>query len=241
MVVVMLIVENLHVTYPGGRAAVRGVSFAVHPGQVVALLGGNGAGKSTTLRVVAGVTPATSGTVTIDGNDPNSPATADTARRATGYCPDVGGLPAQLTVRECIGLALATSGQLERWPAAYALAEKFDLTRVFDEQVGAFSHGMARRTSALLAVLTARDLLLLDEPFDGVDALGVQVITDVIAAAKASGLAVVISTHLLDVATQVADTAIVMREGQVVAEVPARHLRRWGGKARYARLLEQAA
>ena len=234
----MLSVVDLDVTYPSGQRAVRGVTFDVPAGQVLALIGGNGAGKSTTMRVAAGVTPPTAGIVTVSGNDVTGTHSADRARRLTGYCPDVAGLPRQLTIRECIGLALATTDSLDRWPAALALAEKFDVARVLDSPTGSFSHGMARRTSALLAVLTARDLLLLDEPFDGVDALGVQVISEAIATAKDAGLAVVVSTHLLDVATTVADRALVMRNGEVVADVLAADLRNGHGRDRYAHLLD---
>lgn len=213
----MIVVENLHVTYPSGRKAVDGVSLSVPGGQVLALLGGNGAGKSTTMKVAAGVVAPSQGRVLIDGSPTHGPS-GDQARAVTGYCPDVGGLPAALSVRECIGLALAATGQLELWPQAYKLAEALDLTRVLDELTGTFSHGMSRRTSVLLALLGARKVLLLDEPFDGVDPHGVRVICEAIALAKGAGLAVIVSTHLLDVARKVADRAVVMQDGKVSEE-----------------------
>lgn len=234
-------VSNLTVVYPSGRRAVDGASFTVAPGEVVALLGGNGAGKSTTMKVLAGVVPATAGTVTVAGQDLSTDSGADTARSVTGYCPDIGGLPRQLSVRECIGLALACTHELQFWPAAFELAERLDLARVLDDQVGSFSHGMARRTSALLALLGAKGVLLLDEPFDGVDADGVAVLSEAIRAAADAGLAVVISTHLMDVATTVADRCVVMADGRVVAEIDPADLAGPDGAARYLDLLHTPA
>lgn len=237
----VLRVSNLVVTYPFGRRAVDGASFTVAAGEVVALLGGNGAGKSTTMKVLAGVVPPSGGEVIVSEFNMNSEVEADKARAVTGYCPDLGGLTRQLTVREHIGLALACRSDLTYWPAAFNLAEKLDLARVLDEPVGNFSHGMARRASALLAILGSKDVLLLDEPFDGVDAEGVAVLSDAIRAASASGLAVVVSTHLMDVAVAVADQCIVMREGRVVAAVPARRLSGAAGAQRYRTLIASDA
>lgn len=233
-------VSALSVAYPSGHVAVRDATFAVAPGQVLALLGGNGAGKSTTMKVLAGVVPPTSGDVHVAGHRVNG-RTGDAARAVTGYCPDVGGLPRGLSVRECIGLALAATGHLHLWPVAYDLADRLDLTRVLDDTVGTFSHGMARRTSALLAILGAQRVLLLDEPFDGVDAGGVAVLSEAIRAAADAGLAVVISTHLIDVATTVADRCVVMAGGRVVADAESSRFAGADGLAFYRELIATPA
>ena len=135
---------DLVVEYPGGARAVDGVDLAVTGGKVLALLGGNGAGKSTSLRVMAGVMPATSGQVRVGGYDMARPSEAEAARALVGYCPDTGGLPTALTVRECIGLALASVDATDRWPQAYDLADELGLTRVLDRPTGSFSPSPAR-------------------------------------------------------------------------------------------------
>lgn len=228
---------DLVVEYPGGARAVDGVDLAVTGGKVLALLGGNGAGKSTSLRVMAGVMPATSGQVRVGGYDMARQGEAEAARALVGYCPDTGGLPTALTVRECIGLALASVDATDRWPQAYDLADELGLTRVLDRPTGSFSHGMARRTSVLLAVLTSSEVLLLDEPFDGVDALGSQAIVTQVKRAAAAGLAVVVSTHLLELAVAVADHVAVMVDGRVTGKGRVQAFTGPIGAARYARLL----
>lgn len=232
-------VDDLVVEYPGGLRAVDGVTLSVEPGKVLAMLGGNGAGKSTTLKVLAGVLPATSGRVHVAGQDMTDPARVDLARAATGYCPsqDVGGLPAAMTVKECIGLALASVGATDRWPQAYALADELDLTRVLNRPTGQFSHGMSRRASVLLAVLTSERVLLLDEPFDGVDAIGAQAIANQITRAAAAGLSVVVSTHELERAVQVADHVAVMVDGRIAGRGRSQVFAGTLGSARYRKLL----
>lgn len=230
-------ITDLVVQFPGGVRAVDGVDLAVLPGTVHALLGSNGAGKSSTLAVLAGRIPATSGQVLLAGHDVRDRRGADAARAVTGYCPDQNGLPGALTVRECMGLALASVGATDRWPQGYDLAVELGLAGVLDRATGSFSHGMSRRTSVLLAVLTSSQVLLLDEPFDGVDALGVQAIAAQVRRAAAAGLAVVVTTHLLDVAVQVADTVSVMADGRVAGRGRARAFAGPVGAARYSRLL----
>lgn len=233
----MVEVCDLVVEYPGGARAVDEVSMSVAPGKVLALLGGNGAGKSTTLRVLSGGMPPTGGLALVAGNDMSDPAAAEAARAVLGYCPDEGGLFPALTVRECIGLALASVGATDRWPQAFDLAAELDLTRVLDRPTGSFSHGMSRRTSVLLAVLTSSEVLLLDEPFDGVDALGAATMMSLVRRAAAAGLAVVVSTHLLELAVSIADNVAVMVDGRVVGRGRVQAFTGALGAARYTRML----
>lgn len=230
-------VRDLTVEYPGGRRAVDQVTFSVPAGGVLGLLGNNGAGKSTTMRVLAGALLPTDGHVLIGGHDVSDAAQADHARALVGYSPSPVGLAPMLTVRECIGLALAAGRLGDRWPDALALAQRLSVDEVLDERTHTFSHGMARRVSVLIAVLTSSSLLLLDEPFDGVDAVGSKVVCELIGEAAAAGVAVVVSTHLLDLATDVCDQVAVMVDGQVVAAAEASYLTGRRGAARYARML----
>ncbi len=224
----------------GPVRAVRGVTLDVSAGQVVGVLGGNGAGKSSTLRAVAGVNPPTSGQLMVAGCDMSRPGSAELARTKVGYTPDVGGLIRAATVREHIGIALSTRGMLGEWAAAAALVEEFDLADVVDRDTAGFSHGMSRRLSVLLAALTSQDVLILDEPFDGVDPVGVEATMRVITRAKNAGIAVLVSTHLLSLLVRCSDNIAVMTHGKIRDYADADAFAGGIGERRYEQILQQA-
>jgi ABC-2 type transport system ATP-binding protein len=228
-------VRSLWVRF-GAVEAVRGIDISAYAGRATALLGRNGAGKSTTMRVLAGVIPPTAGEVLVDGVD----VAADplTVKRSTGYCPDVGGLVPRATPWEHLQLA-ARLRRMEGWaPRAQDLLERFELGDAAHRVTGGFSHGMGRRLSVVLAAFHQPGVLLLDEPFDGVDPLGVEATLRVIDDAKARGAAVLISTHLRDLAMQACDDALVMRGGSTVAALDADELVGEAGARAYRALLD---
>jgi ABC-2 type transport system ATP-binding protein len=230
----LVLVDGLQVRF-GAVQAVDGVDLTVAAGHVLALVGGNGAGKSTTMRVLAGVVPASAGTVRVAGVD----VTADplAAKHRTGYCPDVGGLLPRATPWEHLQLSANLRG-LADWEArAEHLLKRFELADVADRVTAGFSHGMGRRLSVVLAGLHRPPVLLLDEPFDGVDPLGVEATFELVEDLASSGSAVLVSTHQLDLATQVAKDAVVLRGGEVVGRRPTEELVGREGARRYRELL----
>ena len=127
----------------------------------------NGAGKSTTLRVLGGVLPPSRGSVSVAGVD--AVAEPRRAREVVGYCPDVGGLIPRATPWEHLQLASRLRGMAPGWEArAHDLLGRFDLAVASDRVTAGFSHGMGRRLSVLLAAYHAPAVRVLDEPFDGV-------------------------------------------------------------------------
>jgi len=230
----VLLAQDLVVDF-GEVRAVSGFDLSVGAGASVALVGRNGAGKSTTMRVLSGVLPPTSGSVTVAGCS----ATVDPAgvRAVVGYCPDVGGLIPRATPWEHLLLAARLRG-LRQWEdRARDLLERFELAGAADRVTAGFSHGMGRRLSVLLAAFHEPRLLLLDEPFDGVDPLGVEATLEVIREVRATGSAVLVSTHLLDLAVQACEEAVVLRGGRVVAAAPAAELTGVAGRDRYRALI----
>ena len=219
----------------GPVEAVTGVDLDVAPGAAVALVGRNGAGKSTTLRVLGGVLAASAGTVSVAGIDARRSPTA--AKRVTGYCPDVGGLVPRATPWEHLQLAAQLRGMRGWEPRARDLLERFDLATAADRVTAGFSHGMGRRMSVLLAGFHRPPVLLLDEPFDGVDPLGVDATLDLVTDLRGTGSAVIVSTHLLDLAVRACDDVVVLRAGAVVGRAPAAELGGAAGAARYRQLL----
>jgi ABC-2 type transport system ATP-binding protein len=228
-------IQGLWVRF-GAVAAVRGIDLTAHAGRATALLGRNGAGKSTTMRVLAGVIPPTEGTVLVDGVDVAKDLLA--VKRLTGYCPDVGGLVPRATPWEHLQLA-ARLRRLEAWEdRAQDLLERFDLGAAAHRVTSGFSHGMGRRLSVILACFHEPTVLLLDEPFDGVDPLGVEATLEVIADARARGAAVLVSTHLRDLAMTACENALVLRGGATVAELRANELVGEEGAGVYRALLD---
>jgi len=231
----LVVVRDLTVRF-GAVEAVSGFDLTLPAGASVALIGRNGAGKSTTLRVLAGVLPPTSGSVLIAGIDAVRDPSA--AKSRVGYCPDVGGLIPRATAWEHLQLAATLRGLDPSWRERAAdLLARFDLTSVADRITASFSHGMGRRMSVVLAAFPEPDALLLDEPFDGVDPLGVDATMTVIAEARLRGAAVVVSTHLLPLAVLASDEILVLRQGRVVSASPAAEMAGEPGAERYRALL----
>jgi ABC-2 type transport system ATP-binding protein len=231
----VLLASGLVVDF-GAVRAVDGFDLSVGAGASVALVGRNGAGKSTTMRVLAGVLPPTAGSVVVAGIDAAADAAA--VRAAVGYCPDVGGLIPRATAWEHLQLAARLRGMAAGWQArARELLDLFELDAAADRVTAGFSHGMGRRLSVVLAAFHSPALLLLDEPFDGVDPLGVEATLHVVAEARAAGAAVLVSTHLLHLAVEACDEAVVLKGGRVVAAAPASELVGEAGRARYRQLI----
>jgi ABC-2 type transport system ATP-binding protein len=217
--------------------AVQGIDLSVPAGTATALLGRNGAGKSTTMRVLAGVVPPTGGLVTVDGRDIRTDTLA--VKRVTGYCPDVGGLVPRATPWEHLQLAARLRRLESGWEArARDMLERFDLGAATHRVTAGFSHGMGRRMSVVLAAFHRPKVLLLDEPFDGVDPLGVEATMEVIADARAQGSAVLVSTHLRELAVEACQDAYVLRGGRAVAQLPAADMAGEAGASAYRSLLD---
>ena len=228
-------VAGLRVAF-GAVEAVAGVDLSVPAGHAVALLGRNGAGKSTTMRVLAGVVPPAEGVVRVCGHDVREEPL--TVKRLVGYCPDVGGLVPRATPWEHLQLS-ARLRRLTGWePRARDLLERFELGNAAHRVTSGFSHGMSRRLSVLLAALHEPGALLLDEPFDGVDPVGVEATMEVIDDARARGAAVIVSTHLRDLAVQACGEVTVLRGGTGVATVPAATMAGEEGARAYRALLD---
>jgi len=214
-------VDDLRVQF-GAVSAVCGVSFSVVAGSATALLGRNGAGKSTTMRVLAAVVPPTSGRALVAAVD--LVAHPLEAKRVVGYCPDVGGLIPRATPWDHLQLSARLRGMQDWEQRARELLERFDLGGEAHRVTAGFSHGMGRRMSVALAVFHEPAVLLLDEPFDGVDPTGVDATSEPIAEARARGAAVLVSTHLRDLAVAACDRAVVLLAGRTVASVPAEEM-----------------
>jgi len=201
----------------GTRTVVDGLTFTAAAGTVTGLLGPNGCGKSTTMKLLAGALVASDGHAWFDG----APLGVNEigTKALTGFVPDVGGLFPRLTGHEHLELA-ARLYQLRDWEArADELLEQLDLARSAHERAGTYSHGMSRKLSAAIALLPPTRLLLLDEPFDGVDATGIDTLAALFRTRAEEGACVLVTTHLLGVAETLCDTVHLMFEGKLRVEI----------------------
>jgi ABC-2 type transport system ATP-binding protein len=202
----------------GGRtvAALDGLDLAVEPGEVFGLLGPNGAGKTTTVKILLGLTRPTSGTARLLGR----PASDPESRRRVGYLPEGHRFPGYLTARQTLsvfgrmsGLDRATLGR--RIPV---LLERVRLTEWTDVRVKKFSKGMTQRLGLAAALVHEPDVLLLDEPTDGVDPVGRREIRDLLQEEAARGKAILLNSHLLSEIERMCRRVAVLRSGRVAAE-----------------------
>ena len=203
-------VVDLHRRY-GDFAAVRGVSFDVRPGEVFALLGVNGAGKTSALEVLEGLAPASGGTVRVLGADPRRERAA--VRPHLGVLLQTSGLPGDLTVAETVRTWAGTLTTPR--PVDEALAQ-VDLTGRADVRVRSLSGGERRRLDLALALLGRPRVLVLDEPTTGLDPESRRTVWRLVRGLVDDGAAVVLTTHHLEEAEELADRIAVMRAGRIV-------------------------
>jgi ABC-2 type transport system ATP-binding protein len=198
---------------PGGRGfeAVRGVTFSVRRGELFALLGTNGAGKTSTLEVLEGLAPPTEGSVRVLGHDPCRDRSL--VRRRMGIMLQEGGFPSDLTVAET-GRMWAGTLSASR-PVAEAL-EMVDLGHRARVAVRSLSGGERRRLDLAMAILGRPEVLFLDEPTTGLDPESRRRTWLLIRELLAAGTTVVLTTHYLEEAEELADRLAIMHQGRIV-------------------------
>jgi len=210
-------------------AALDGIDFTVAPGELFGLLGPNGAGKTTTVKILLGLTRATSGSATIDGLPVSNPE----SRRRVGYLPEGHKIPGYLTARQTLSIFGRMSGMSSAAIASRTLEllEALKLSQWIDVRVKKFSKGMTQRLGLAAALIHQPNVLLLDEPTDGVDPVGRREIRDLLRnEAKANGTAVLLNSHLLSEIELTCDRVAVLRNGKVAAAGTVEDLTRRGEK-----------
>jgi ABC-2 type transport system ATP-binding protein len=216
--------------FGAGFTAVRDVSFTVHRGQVLGLLGPNGAGKTTVLRMLMGLIRPTAGTITAFG-EPVGPGAAVLARigafvEGPGFLPHLSGV-------DNLALYWAATGR----PTAEArLDEALEIAGLgasVQRRVGAYSQGMRQRLAIAQAMLGLPDLLVLDEPTNGLDPPQIHAMREVLRRYAAGGRTVLVSSHLLAEVEQTCDHVVVMHKGLVVADGTVDEIISGGGAATF--------
>lgn len=208
------------------RRVVNGVSIHVEAGEVVGLLGPNGAGKTTTFNMVVGLVVPDEGEVLFEGQPLRGLAMHQRARLGIGYLTQEPSVFRKLTVRQNILAILETCRmtRAERDVRLKYLLEELDLTRLSGSMAYTLSGGEKRRLEITRALVTSPKLLLLDEPFSGIDPIAVYEVQKIVRRLKERGLGILITDHNVRETLKLVDRAYVIHRGEVLCEGPAEFL-----------------
>jgi len=205
-----------------GRAVVNGVSITIAHRSIVGLLGRNGAGKTTTFRMIMGMVTPSAGQVIFEGDDITALPMYKRARLGIGYLAQEPSIFQRLSVRDNLYAILETMAvtKQQRNTRADMLIERFGLTEVANSQGRFLSGGERRKLEIARAMVTEPSLILLDEPFSGVDPITVQDLQEDVRRLVESGVSILITDHNVERTLEVVDKAYIIDHGSVLAEGP---------------------
>jgi ABC-2 type transport system ATP-binding protein len=201
----------------GDKVAVDDVSFSVRGGEIFGFLGPNGAGKTTTIKMIVGLLKPSAGYARVAGFDVERQPLQ--AKASNGFVPDEPNLYSKLSARELMRFV----GDLYGMPSelverrAEELLRLFDLTEAADDMTDSYSHGMQQKTSLAAALIHDPRVLILDEPTVGLDPKSARLIKDILRQIANRGAAVMLSTHILEIAERMCDRIGIINKGRLVA------------------------
>jgi len=214
----MLELREVHAVY-GRSQVLHGVTLTTGQGEVVALLGRNGAGKSTTLKSIVGVVHVTAGEIRFRGRTLSGLATHEISRLGIGLVPEDRRVFADLTVSENLAVG-AHAGGGRRWTVERVFELFPDLRRLARQRGGSLSGGEQQMLTIARTLMTDPALLLLDEPSEGLAPVVVRRLADTIATLKREGLAILLSEQNVRFARRLADRAYIIEKGEIKFEGP---------------------
>ena len=220
----MIAIHDLIKKY-GSFTAVDGVSLEVGAGEIHGFLGPNGAGKTTTIRMIAGLLKPTSGRILVNGHD--LAREPEAAKASLGFIPDRPFIYDKLTAGEFLRFHAGLYGMDDAavGPRITEMLELFELSRWEHELVESFSHGMKQRLVMSAAFMHRPRAVLVDEPMVGLDPRGARLIKDVFRRMSERGVAILMSTHTLEVAEEMCDRISIILKGKIIARGTVAELR----------------
>ena len=212
----MLKIENLTKTYKGGKKAVDHLSLNVEAGDIFGFIGHNGAGKTTTIRSVVGVLDFDEGEITVDGISVKKEPVA--CKQIIAYIPDNPDLYEYLTGIQYLNYIGDIFGveKTKREERIRKYADAFELTPSLGDLISAYSHGMKQKLAVISALIHQPKLLILDEPFVGLDPKAAHTLKGIMHELCAEGSAIFFSTHVLDVAEKLCNKIAIIKDGKLV-------------------------
>lgn len=212
----MLRIEHLEKTYKGGKKAVDDISLHVCPGDIYGFIGHNGAGKTTTIKCVTGIYPFEGGSIYIDGMSIADHAME--AKRVTAYIPDNPDLYEHLSGAQYLNFIADIFGidKNLRKQRIEEYADQFELLIRLGEPIGSYSHGMKQKLAIISALIHEPKLLVLDEPFVGLDPKAAHTVKSMLSDLCKRGSAVFFSTHVLEVAEKFCNKIAIIKNGKIL-------------------------
>ena len=213
----VLEIRNYSESYKEGKKAADGVSLTVESGDIYGFIGHNGAGKSTTIRAIVGVLDFTEGDIFIDGHSVRTEPME--CKRITAYIPDNPDLYENLTGIQYLNFIADVFGidGKEREERIKEYASAFEITDALGDLISSYSHGMKQKTAIISALIHKPKLMVLDEPFVGLDPKASFVLKETMRRMCAEGSAIFFSTHVLDVAEKLCNKVAIIKQGKIIA------------------------
>lgn len=213
----MLEIKNYSKTYGEGKKAADNVSLTVESGDIYGFIGHNGAGKSTTIRAVVGVLDFTEGEIFIDGHSVKDEPME--CKRVTAYIPDNPDLYENLTGIQYLNFVadVFDISAAEREYRIKKYADMFEITDSLGDMISSYSHGMKQKAAIISALIHDPKLMVLDEPFVGLDPKAAFILKEIMREMCSNGAAIFFSTHVLDVAEKLCNKVAIIRQGRIIA------------------------
>lgn len=213
----MLEIKNYSKSYKEGKKAADNVSLTVESGDIFGFIGHNGAGKSTTIRAVVGVLDFTEGEILIDGHSVKDEPME--CKRVTAYIPDNPDLYENLTGIQYLNFIadVFDISAEEREERIKKYADLFEITPALGDQISSYSHGMKQKVAIISALIHNPKILVLDEPFVGLDPKATFVLKEIMHEMCDQGTAIFFSTHVLDVAEKLCNKVAIIKQGKIIA------------------------
>lgn len=213
----MLSIKNLSKTYGGGKKAVDHLSLEIEAGDIYGFIGHNGAGKTTTIKAVVGIIGFEEGEIKIDGiSVKENPVTC---KSLIAYIPDNPDLYEYLTGIQYLNFVadIFEVSKADRESRISKYADAFEITGALGDLISSYSHGMKQKLAIISALIHKPKLLVLDEPFVGLDPKASVTLKDMMHEMCREGKAIFFSTHVLDVAEKICNKVAIIREGKLIA------------------------
>lgn len=212
----MLEISNYSKSYGGDKLAADSVSLTVESGDIYGFIGHNGAGKSTTIRAIVGVLDFTDGEILIDGHSVKTEPME--CKKVTAYIPDNPDLYENLTGIQFLNFVadVFQIGDAERSERIAHYANAFEITDALGDLISSYSHGMKQKVAIISALIHEPKLLVLDEPFVGLDPKAAFTLKEIMHDLCKKGSAVFFSTHVLDVAEKLCNKVAIIKQGKII-------------------------